>query len=177
LIQFDKSKISIKNKDSLAIDFTTDYDEFEQKFYLDFKKEELQKYKIKLFPGTLTDFFDNKNDTLTYSIGTKNLSDYGNMKVVLENVKRFPLIVQLTDKDGKVKYTEYTEKNTTINFDAIEPATYTLRVIYDDNKNKIWDTGSYLEKRQSEEVIYFSKDIKIPSNWDWEQLFDLGIKN
>jgi len=177
LIQFDKSKISIKNKDSLAIDFTTDYDEFEQKFYLDFKKEELEKYKIKLLKGALTDFFDNINDTLIYSIGTKNLSDYGNMKVVLENVKRFPLIVQLTDKEGKVKYTEYTEKNTSINFDAIEPATYTLRVIYDDNKNKVWDTGSYLEKRQSEEVIYFPKDINIRSNWDWEQLFNLGIKN
>jgi len=174
LIQFDNSKISIKNKDSIAIDFTTDYDEFEQKFYLNFKKEELKKYKIQLLPGALTDFFDNKNDTLTYSIGTKNLSDYGNMRVVLENVKRFPLIVQLTDKDGKVKYTEYTEKNTSINFDSIEPDTYTLRVIYDDNKNKVWDTGSYIEKRQSEEVIYFSKDIKIPSNWDWQQPFDLG---
>jgi uncharacterized protein (DUF2141 family) len=177
LIQFDKSKISIKNKDSLAIDFTTDYNEFEQKFYLDFKKEELQKFKIKLFPGALTDFFDNKNDTLIYSIGTKNLSDYGNMKVILENVKRFPLIVQLTDKEGKVKYTEYTEKNTTITFDAIEPATYTLRVIYDDNKNMAWDTGSYQEKRQSEEVIYFPKEINIRSNWDWEQIFNLDIKN
>jgi uncharacterized protein (DUF2141 family) len=177
LLQFDKSKISIKNKDSLAIDFTTDYDEFEQKFFLNFKKVESEKYEIKLFPGALTDFFDTKNDTLIYNIGTKNLSDYGNMRVVLENVKRFPLIVQLTDKDGKIKYTEYSEKNTTINFDAIEPAMYTLRVIYDDNKNNVWDAGSYLEKRQSEEVIYFPKEINIRSNWDWEQLFNLGIKN
>ncbi len=177
LLQFDKSKISIKNKDSLALDFTTDYDEFEQKFYLNFKKEASEKYKIILFPGALTDFFDNKNDTLSYSIGTKNLSDYGNMRVILENVKRFPLIVQLTDKEGKVKYTEYPEKNTTLNFDTIEPATYTLRVIYDDNKNKTWDTGSYLEKRQSEEVIYFPKEINIRSNWDWEQIFNLELKN
>jgi len=125
----------------------------------------------------LTDFFDNKNDTLSYSIGTKNLSDYGNMRVVLENVKRFPVIVQLTDKEGKVKYTEYTDKNTTINFDAIEPAIYILRIIYDDNKNKTWDTGSYLEKRQSEEVIYFPKEINIRSNWDWEQIFNLELKN
>jgi hypothetical protein len=99
------------------------------------------------------------------------------MRVVLENVKRFPVIVQLTDKEGKVKYTEYTDKNTTINFDAIEPAIYILRIIYDDNKNKTWDTGSYLEKRQSEEVIYFPKEINIRSNWDWEQIFNLELKN
>lgn len=174
LIKFDKSKISVKNKDSIAVDFTTDYDEFEQKFFLNFKKEELEKYKIQFLPGALTDFYEKPNDTLTYKINTKQTSDYGNMRVVLENVKRFPVIVELTDKDGKVKYSEYTEKETTINFDAIEPALYTLRLIYDDNKNKVWDTGSYLEKRQTEEVIYFPKDINIRSNWDWEQLFPLG---
>ena len=95
------------------------------------------------------------------------------MRVVLENVKRFPLILELTDKDGKVKYSESTEKQTTVNFDAIEPATYTLRIIYDDNKNSLWDTGSYLEKRQSEEVIYYPKEIPIRANWDWEQVIDL----
>lgn len=175
LIKFDKSKISIQNKDSIAVDFTTEYDEFEQKFFLDFKKEEEEKYKIQLLPGALTDFYEKQNDTLTYKVSTKQASDYGNMRVVLENVKRFPVIVELTDKDGKVKYTEYTEKETTILFDAIEPALYTLRIIYDDNKNKVWDTGSYPEKRQAEEVIYLPKDINIRPNWDWEQPFNIGV--
>jgi len=39
LVKFDKSKISIINKDSVAVDFTTEYDEFEQKMFLDFKLE------------------------------------------------------------------------------------------------------------------------------------------
>ena len=173
LIKFDKSKITIKNKDSVAVDFTVNYDEFTQKLFLDFKKEELEKYQIQLLPDALTDFYDSKNDSLKYSVATKRASDYGNMRVVLENVKRFPLILELTDKDGKVKYSESTEKQTTVNFDAIEPATYMLRIIYDDNKNSLWDTGSYLEKRQSEEVIYYPKEIPIRANWDWEQVFDL----
>jgi hypothetical protein len=138
-----------------------------------FTKEPLEKYKITLMPGALMDFYDTQNDTLKYAIATKNSSDYGNLRVVLENVKKFPVIVQLTDKDGKVKATEYSEKSTTINFDAIEPALYTLRIIYDDNNNKVWDTGSYMEKRQSEEVIYFQKEIDVRSNWDVEQPFNL----
>ena len=77
------------------------------------------------------------------------------------------------DKDGKVKYTEYSEGNNTINFDAIEPAKYVLRIIYDDNKNKVWDTGSFMEKRQTEEVLYFPKEIDVRANWDVEQPFDL----
>lgn len=174
LVKFDKSKISINNKDSKAVDFTTEYDEFEQKLYLDFKKEEAEKYKIQLLPGALTDFYDKVNDTLKYNVTTRNTSDYGNLKVVLENVKRYPVIIELTDKDGNVKYSAYTENNPTVEFLTLEPAKYTLRIIYDDNKNKVWDTGSYMERRQTEEVIYLPKEIDLRANWDWEQPVNAG---
>jgi uncharacterized protein (DUF2141 family) len=172
LVKFDKTKISIINKDSVAVDFTTEYDDFNQKLYLDFKREPLESYTIEALPGAMIDYYETQNDTLLYKVNTKNLSDYGNLRVILENVKKFPVIVELTDKDGKVKYSEYTE-TAIVNFDAIEPAKYTLRIIYDDNKNKVWDTGSYLEKRQTEEVIYFPKEIDVRANWDVEQPFDL----
>ncbi len=174
LLNFDKSKISIKNKDSLAVDFTIENDEFHQKLLLNFKKEPLEKYQISFLPGALTDFYEKQNTILKYTIATKNSSDYGNLKVILEHVKKFPVIVELTDKEGKVIATEYTEKNNIVEFLAVEPAVYTLRIIYDDNKNGIWDTGSYLEKRQTEEVIYFPKEIDVRANWDVEQPFELS---
>ena len=37
---------------------------------------------------------------------------------------------------------------TSIYFETIEPKTYILRVIYDDNSNGIWDTGNYLAKNK-----------------------------
>ena len=177
LVKFDKTKISIRNKDSVAVDFTTEYDEFEQKLFFDFKKEEQEKYKIQLMPGALTDFYDRPNDTLNYAVATKNATDYGNLKVVLENVKRYPLILELTDKDGKVKATAYSDNSPTVEFLALEPAKYTLRIIYDDNNNKVWDTGSFMEKRQTEEVIYLPKEIDLRANWDWEQPFNVGGTN
>ncbi len=173
LIKFDITKMTIVNKDSVAVPFTTDYDEFEQKLFFNFNKEPLEKYKISLMPGALVDFYDTPNDTLICRIATKNSSDYGNLKVILENAKRFPVIVELTDKNGKVLAAEYAEKNTQVEFLGLEPALFTLRVIYDDNKNKIWDTGSFLGKRQSEEVIYFPKLIDVRTNWDVEQPFNL----
>ncbi|MES2410848.1 MAG: Ig-like domain-containing protein [Bacteroidota bacterium] len=174
LVKFDKSKMAIFNKDSIAVPFETEYDDFEQKLYFNFNKESLDSYKIELLPNALTDFFEKSNDTLTYSVATKNASDYGNLKVVLENAKRFPIIVELTDKDGKVKATAFTDSNPVIEFLALEPAKYTLRIIYDDNKNNLWDTGSFMEKRQSEEVIYFTKELDVRSNWDVEQPFNIG---
>lgn len=47
-------------------------------------------------------------------------------------------------------------------------------MIYDENKNKIWDTGNYLEKRQAEEIIYFTTPIDVRANWDWDETLDLS---
>jgi len=175
LVKFDNSKIKIVDKAGTAVSFTSEYDEFNQKLYLDFKKEPSEEYAFTIQPGALTDFFEKSNDTLSYKVTTKTTSEYGNLSVSLQNVKLFPVIVELTNEKGEVLATEYSDKNTTIDFNLIEPALYSLRAIYDTNKNKEWDSGNYLEKRQAEEVIYFSKEIDVRANWDVNQAFDLSI--
>lgn len=174
LTKFDVSKMKLINKDSSDVKFTTEYDEFNQNLKFIFKSEPIEKYNLQILPGAITDFYENVNDTLKYNFSTRNTSDYGNLKLNLENIKRFPVIVELTDKDGKVLYSENSEKSNIVLFDLIEPNKYTLRLIYDDNKNKNWDAGNYIEKRQSEEVIYFPKEIDVRANWDVEQAFDVG---
>ena len=59
-----------------------------------------------------SDYYDRKNDSLSFDFSTNNLSDYGNLRIKLENVKRFPVIIELTDKDGKVIVSQYSEKET-----------------------------------------------------------------
>ncbi|MEM8522881.1 uncharacterized protein (DUF2141 family) [Flavobacterium sp. PL12] len=175
LVRFDKTKINLISKDSISVPFTTEYDEFTQQLYIDFKKEPSEKYSLKILPGGLTDFFEKSNDTLLFKATTQNTSDYGNLRIKLENVKRFPMIIELTDDKGIVLASEYSESATTLDFNLLEPAKFTLRAIYDENKNKFYDSGNYLEKRYSEEVIYFSKEIDVRANWDVEQIFDLSI--
>ncbi|MBC7749670.1 MAG: Ig-like domain-containing protein [Methylotenera sp.] len=175
LIRFENSKMKLINNSKSTVPFTTEYDEFNQKLYFDFKKEPSENYTFEILPGALTDFFEQTNDTLNYKIATKTTADYGNLTVTLQNVKQFPLIIELTNLKGEVLNSEYTENKTTIDFNLIEPALYTLRIIYDTNKNKEWDTGNYLEKRQAEEVLYFSKEIDVRANWDVSQIFDLSL--
>jgi hypothetical protein len=175
LVRFDNSKIKLTIKDSVTVAFTTEYDEFNQKLFFDFKKKPSEKYTFTILPGALTDFFDVSNDTLSFKLDTKSTTDYGNLRVQLQNVKHFPVIVELTNKTGDIIASEYSENNTTVDFNLLEPQLFTLRLIYDQNKNKAYDTGNYLEKKYSEEVIYFSKEIDVRANWDVEQVFDLSI--
>lgn len=175
LTKFDNSKIKIINKDSVAVAFTTKYDDFNQQLFFDFKAAPSENYTFKIMPGALTDYLERPNDTLNFKIATKNLSDYGNLAVNLQNVKRFPVIVELTNEKGDILATEYSENSAEVEFNLLEPALFWLRIIYDDNKNKKWDSGNYIEKRQAEEVIYFSKAIDVRANWDVAQAFDVSI--
>ena len=174
LVKFDETKIKVTDKDSVNVKFSTSYDDYSQELKFDIPKEPLQTYKFHLLPGALTDYLNQKNDTLSYKVTTKNASDYGNLRVNLSNVKQFPVLVQLTNEKGDVIASEYSKKATSIDFMFLEPSKYTLRVIYDANGNKEWDSGNFLERRQPEEVIYFPKEIDVRSNWDVDQPFDLS---
>jgi hypothetical protein len=176
LVKFDKSKMRLVNKDSVAVDFTTEYDEFEQKLYVDFKKEPVEKYNVTFFPGALTDFYEKTNDTLAYKLTTKEHSDYGNLVLNLQNVKRFPIIVEATNAKGDVVYaSDYSEGKTKMEFNLMVPDKFTIRIIYDDNKNKKYDSGNFLNKTYAEEVFYYQTEVDVRTNWDVDQAIDLSV--
>lgn len=175
LIKIDNAKIVLANKSKKNIPFTTQYDEFNQTLYLDFDKEENENYQLRLSKGALTDFYEKSNDSLTVKFNTPNVDYYGNLAVNLQNIKRFPVIIELANNKGETIASKSTDKDTSINFNLLQPSKYFLRAIYDDNKNTIYDPGNYLARQYAEEVIYYSQEIDIRANWDVVQTFDLSI--
>lgn len=175
LEKFDFTKMKLIKKDSSLVNFKTNYDEFNQELELLFEKEENQKYTFSLEPNSVEDYLGQKNDSIIkFTFNTKNKSDYGNLKLDLKNIKNFPVIVELTNSKGNILYTEYTDKNSIVEFLLIEPQKYSVRVIYDSNNNKKWDTGSYIENRQPEEVFHFTTEIDVRANWDVNQDIDMS---
>jgi hypothetical protein len=77
--------------------FTTEYDDYNQKLYFDFKRTFRKLYDQNI-TGALTDFFEKSNDTLNFKLNTKPVEDYGNLTVVLANAKQFPVIIELTNE-------------------------------------------------------------------------------
>lgn len=170
--RIDSSKVKIY-KDSVEVESQIKYDSFKQRLELAFQTEEKQKYMFLMLPEAVTDFFGKSNDSLKVDFATKEYSEYGNLKIVLQNVKEFPVIVQLTDNKGKVVAEHYTEEENEVEFMYLNPAIYTIRIVYDSNKNGIWDTGNYLKKIQPERVVYYPEPIDVRANWDIEQTFIL----
>ncbi|MDO6624156.1 Ig-like domain-containing protein [Oceanihabitans sp. 1_MG-2023] len=165
LTNFNEKKLTILDKDSLQVAYTTVLDTLKNTYSLIFDKTENNKYFVQVLPEAFTDFFNNKNDSLNYTLSTRNFADYGNVRVTLYNAK-YPIIAQLTDAKGELKAEIYSTQPEPLDFRYLDPAKYYLRIIYDTNKNKKYDSGNYLKKRQPERISHFKEAIEVRANWD-----------
>jgi hypothetical protein len=165
---------------------------------VDFKVEpysgSIRKYKIKytlssetkysisvdsLVTSTKTGF---PNEAFEIKFSTRNSDYYGSIKL---DINGFTGVGELQlIKSGKtediIKSIQLDSINRSFVFDYLKPDKYLIKLVEDKNNNKQWDTGSLSEKRQPESVYYYPKALKVKSNWEmketWEIEQDVPVK-
>ena len=161
----DNNYINILNKDSVSVKFSTKI-ENKNKVVFDFDVLPNDKYSINLLPNSIIDFYENTIDTLSYVLSTKKTSDYGTLILNITSLKTYPIIVELLDLNEKIIKTKYLSSNLDdCIFNNINPGDYNIRLIYDKNENKKWDSGNYLKKINAEKTIHSIEKIKVRANW------------
>ncbi|NQX86261.1 MAG: Ig-like domain-containing protein [Flavobacteriaceae bacterium] len=162
----DINKISIIDKDSVQVPFTTTFDKTANKYQFIFDKTEQNRYSMTVLPGAMIDFFEQQNDTLKIKLNTKSEAEYGNIRLTLKNAK-YPLRIELIGKqNGTIVSSFYAHKDQPVDLRHIPAGMYHLRVIYDTNNNNIFDTGSFLKQQQPERVSFYPEVLEIRSGWD-----------
>ncbi len=174
IMEVDTTRISLTDKDSVAVDPGIGLDTLKNRITIDFPKEPNENYVLELLPGTVTDFFGTANDTLNYRLSTGSYADYGNIRLNITGNITYPILVQLTNERGEIKREIYAAKPQAFEFNTVEPATYLLRLIFDTNENGQWDTGNYLNKIQPEKVLYYPRDLEVRANWELEETFTVS---
>ena len=165
VVKIDTSRIVFKHTDSISFPYKTFISKKESKIGFLFEKKQKKPYKVNLYPNALTDIFNTTNDTISSLFRTRGTEDYGEISITVQNSKNIPVIIQLTDSNDATVVQETSSKNKKISFDLLIPKKYKIRIIYDLNRNGIWDTGNYLDKRQPEHVEYFPEVQEVRANW------------
>ena len=173
LVAINSEKISVVTKDTLAIDFVAQINTKENAAQIVFDKQEEQLYSITLRNGALTDYLSNTNDSIVYRQQVKPIADFASLNLTLDNADEFPLLIELIDEKFKVVKQTYLETNAPVFFEHISPGKYFIRLIVDQNKNKIWDPGNFLDKLAPERVVYYPSIIELRANWSWSETFTL----
>lgn len=111
-----------------------------------------------------------KADTIRFK--TKKNSDYGRLRIRLQNLDTAQHIVLVFYKADKIEKSQpLTGKD--VNFTLFRPGDYEIRILYDVNGNGKWDTGSYWGKIQPEKIVSDGKKYTVRPNWDNEITIEL----
>lgn len=132
-------------------------------------------YTLRIDTNAFFDITSVPNDSLHFSFKTQSKTDFGKLTLKLLLSKKQNYIIQLiNDKEEVIKeqfasLSLSSSNSVTIDMSDIAPGTYLAKIIYDDNKNKKWDSGNLILKQQPERVIIHPKQMKILSDWEIEE--------
>jgi hypothetical protein len=143
------------------------------KIILTYNWKEDTKYKLLIAKDAVADTAGitlSKADTISFT--TKRESEYGSIKLRFPNVDttKNPVLILL---NGDKISESFVINQKQLSFKLFPPGDYELRVLFDRNKNKKWDTGNFKNKIQPEIVKDLKKKINVKADWDNE--FDINF--
>lgn len=178
LKQVDSTQIKLYKDSATAVnDVSIINDTANKKLILFTKWKEGSNYRLILqkdYASDTSGLKPNKDDTISFRV--KAEKEYGSIRLRFKNLdlKKNPvLLFYNNDKlEGSYPLTaaEWYRK-------LYKPGEYQVRILYDDNKNGVWDAGNFFSKprKQPELVQNLELKISIKPNWDNEQVIDIGI--
>lgn len=171
ILNVDPSKI-ILLEDSVKrtnFELTKDSTDF-LKYYLKYPWKQKKNYDIKFDEGTFTAIFDAKNKEINKSFKLETTDSYGTLalKVEIPDTTKNYVLEFINEKKEVIKSVSL-NKNLTIAFTNYPAGKYFIRVVYDENKNGIWDTGNIKLGIQPEKIWYSPTEMSLRANWEREE--------
>lgn len=170
VFSLDTGKVQLTdNEDVVQKGYTISLDSIRKILTLRFPWKENTTYKLVIQKDAALDsnaISLAKTDTLLLS--TKKETEYGSVRFRFLNVDTSQhAVLQLFQNDEQVA--SYPINQNDIQIRRFKPGSYELRILYDENKNGKWDTGSFTPiKKQPEKVFYIPRQLNIRANWDNE---------
>ena len=166
---FDSAKVMLVDTNYKAITgYTWTADTSFKIYALQFKWPEDQPYKLIIEKEAFADSAGvtlSKADTISFK--TKRENQYGSIKLHFNNINVSKNPVLQIIKGEAIAYSIPLTSATWYQ-KLFEPGEYLLRILYDDNKNTVWDPGNFAQKKQPEIVQRIARKLTIKPNWDNE---------
>jgi len=165
---FDSSEIKVFRDDKVIESFSSL--SLDQKQILSIKADfELDKdYRMVLPAKNVTSIYGAKNDSIEIYFQKSEPNDFGGVSIDVQGSGE-QYLLQMTDAGAVVRQVVLNVDNGfKHNWQYVTPKKYNFRLVFDVNKNGVWDTGDYLKGVQPEKVIYYNEPVELRKGWDQE---------
>ncbi|SMG38441.1 Ig-like domain-containing protein [Sphingobacterium psychroaquaticum] len=173
----DKSKIELLEDSVSRRNFQLEQDTTNRELYhIRFNWKPKRNYELVLKEKAIVSPFDDYNKEHKTMFTLDESDNYGNVNFTITNIdSTMQYIVELIDEQKeKVFDRKILEKGqNTFSYKDFPGGKYSLRVIYDANRNGRWDPGNVFTLTQAENIWYLGKTFTIRANWDQNETIEL----
>lgn len=137
------------------------------------KKKE--NYILKIGNEAITGIFKSTNKEINKKFSLANSDDYGTLMLTVKvpDTASSYILEIVNERKENVVSSLLINKNETLTFANYKAGIYYARIIYDENKNGIWDTGNVNKGLQPEKIWYEPKELSIRANWDRKETIEI----
>lgn len=135
-------------------------------FAYPWKKKE--KYILKIAENAVTGFLNSKNKEITKTFELDEADNYSSLyiNVTVPDTTKNYILELVNEKKEIIVGSQRILKSSQIVFANYKSGIYYARIVYDDNKNGLWDTGNVAQGIQPEQIWYEPKEFSIRANFE-----------
>ena len=162
-------------EDSVNVNFNTTKDALNPKFLnVKYRWRQGATYKLTINEGAVTDIYGDKNKIALRKFAINKPENYGTLTIKLNvpDTSRY-YVAQILNVQKNILRTITFNKSTPVILKDYLTGKYLVRIIYDDNKNGVWDSGSVKLGTQPEKIWLYDKEINLRANWETEEAVDI----
>ncbi|MEO6150836.1 MAG: Ig-like domain-containing protein, partial [Mucilaginibacter sp.] len=169
---FNTALISLKEDSAIVTNYTLVKDTLARRLLLKYRWKQNVSYTLTFEDNALTNIFGEKNKKglRTFTIDKPENYSILTLKVAVPELNR-SYIVELYKDEKNLMRSDVITKNASLVYNNYITGKYTIKVIYDTNKNGRWDSGNIRQKRQPENIWIYEKELTLRPNWDAEEAF------
>lgn len=130
-----------------------------------------QEYKLSIDSLAFIGLYGAFSDKMEQTMKVRSLDEYSSLFLNIPKADSSAVVEVLNGQDVPLRQAKVVNGRADIYF--LPPGKYYLRLFNDHNGNGVWDTGLYADKRQAEEVFYYSQPLELKAMWEVEQDWDL----
>lgn len=177
LASVDKSKILLYEDSVSRRNFQLQQDSIDRELYhIRYNWRPQRNYELVIQEQAMRGPFDDYNKELKTQFTMDETDNYGNINFTingLDSARQY--IVEMIDEQKEKVFDRrvISANQNVINYKNFPGGKYSLRVIYDDNKNGKWDPADVYARKQAEDIWYLNKTFTIRPNWDQNETITL----
>lgn len=182
LLSFDTTKVRLYSvvdtvKTLISTEVKKDTNSI-RKFYIEHHWEPNSNYVFQIDSAAAYNIYGYPSKKIDQKFRTQKEDYYGKIILTISGLSG-PAIVQLlaNDKDEQILQKIQILEDGEIEFPYLKPDKYKIKLILDSNKNGKWDTGFLAGNIQPEAVVYYPKIIKVRSNFEYKETWEINYKS